>query len=69
MKNPEQLFTSRELQIIELISEGFSDKEIATQLALSLNTVRKHRKNILKQSANTNMIAIVKQCLKLGLIN
>jgi DNA-binding NarL/FixJ family response regulator len=68
MKSSEQLFTSRELQIIELISEGFSDKEIATQLALSLNTIRTHRKNILKQSENPNMIAVVKHCLKLGLI-
>lgn len=67
-QNSKHAFTKRELQIIELISESYSDKEVAIQLGLSVNTVRTHRKNILKHSENANMIAVVKQCLKQGLI-
>ena len=69
LKNIKLNFTKRELQIIELISESYSDKEVADKLGLSLNTVRTHRKNILKQSENANMIAVVKHCLKQGLIS
>lgn len=40
-------FTSREIQIIHLSKHNFSCKEIAEQLFISENTVRKHRRNIL----------------------
>ena len=40
-------FTSREIQILQLIKENFSGKEIAEQLFIAETTVRKHRRNIL----------------------
>ena len=39
-------FTSREIQIIELIQQGLSSKEIAEKLSLSEKTVTRHRQNI-----------------------
>lgn len=39
-------FTNKEIQIIELIKKGLSSKEIADQLFVSENTVRRHRQNI-----------------------
>ncbi len=41
--------TDREIQIINLIKEGESSKEIASQLKISLKTVEVHRHNILKK--------------------
>jgi DNA-binding CsgD family transcriptional regulator len=43
-------FTSREVEITRLIAMGRTSKEIAFQLFLSPETVRNHRKNILRKS-------------------
>jgi two-component system, NarL family, response regulator NreC len=42
------LLTAREWEILQLIAEGNSNKEIATRLFLSVYTVETHRKNILE---------------------
>lgn len=41
--------TTRELEILQLIAEGNSNKEIAAQLGLSVNTVAAHRANIMDE--------------------
>jgi DNA-binding NarL/FixJ family response regulator len=41
--------TTRELEILQLIAEGKSNKEIAAQLDLSVNTVGVHRSNIMQE--------------------
>jgi len=42
-------FSEREKEIVQLIADGRSDKEIAEVLFLSYHTVRTHRKNISKK--------------------
>ena len=42
--------TPREIQIINLISQGYLNKQIADKLAITLHTVQTHRKNILKKT-------------------
>lgn len=55
------LFTKRERQILKLIVEGRSSKEIATELCISPHTVNAHRKNILsKADAKTPLDLISK---------
>jgi len=49
----------RELDIIQLIKEGHSSKEIALQLDISLKTVEVHRYNILKKLKLKNTAALV----------
>jgi DNA-binding NarL/FixJ family response regulator len=49
----------RELDIIKLIKEGLSSKEIAAQLDISLKTVEVHRYNILKKLKLKNTAALV----------
>jgi DNA-binding NarL/FixJ family response regulator len=51
--------TEREIQIINLIKEGFSSKEIANQLSISLKTVEVHRHNILKKLKLKNSASLV----------
>jgi DNA-binding NarL/FixJ family response regulator len=41
--------TTRELEILQLIAEGKSNKEIAVQLDLSVNTVSVHRANLMAE--------------------
>ena len=51
--------TEREIQIIHLIKDGNSSKEIARQLDISLKTVEVHRHNILKKLQLRNSAALV----------
>jgi two-component system, NarL family, nitrate/nitrite response regulator NarL len=47
--DPERDLTSRERQIVALIDEGLSNKEIATRLRIELATVKNHVHNILEK--------------------
>jgi DNA-binding NarL/FixJ family response regulator len=49
----------REIDIIKLIKEGMSSKEIALQLDISLKTVEVHRYNVLKKLKLKNTAALV----------
>jgi DNA-binding NarL/FixJ family response regulator len=51
--------TEREMQIINLIKEGLSSKEIAGSLNISLKTVEVHRHNILKKLKLKNSASLV----------
>ena len=51
--------SERELQIVKLIKEGFSSKEISSQFNISLKTVEVHRHNILKKLNLKNSAALV----------
>ena len=51
--------TEREIQIINLIKDGQSSKEIAGQLNISLKTVEVHRHNVLKKLKLKNSASVV----------
>lgn len=41
--------TPREIDVLELVEKGLTNQEIATQLHLSYETVKTHRKNMCKK--------------------
>jgi DNA-binding NarL/FixJ family response regulator len=49
----------REIEIIKLIKEGLSSKEIAAQLNISVRTAEVHRHNILKKLQLKNTAALI----------
>jgi DNA-binding NarL/FixJ family response regulator len=53
------VLTEREIQVINLIKEGMSSKEISQQLNISLKTVEVHRHNILKKLKLKNSASLV----------
>ena len=52
--------TKRERQVIELVSEGHTNKEIAQKLHLSTYTVKSHVHNILEKLALSTRVQIAK---------
>lgn len=44
-----QRLSSREREILQLIAEGFTTKEVATQLNITVNTANTHKKNIMSK--------------------
>jgi DNA-binding NarL/FixJ family response regulator len=60
--------SKREIEIIRYIKEGYSSKQIADQLSLSIKTVEVHRHNILKKMKLKNSAALVNHVNKTGFI-
>ena len=54
-----QTLSMREIEIIELIKEGYSSKEIAARLNLSVRTIEVHRRNILKKLDLKNTASLI----------
>jgi DNA-binding CsgD family transcriptional regulator len=52
--------TDRELQIIDLIAQGFTNKEIAQKLYISLETVKSHRKHLLLKTGSKNTAVLIR---------
>jgi DNA-binding CsgD family transcriptional regulator len=61
--------SERELEIIKLIAEGYTNVEIAEKLFLSPHTVNTHRKNILQKLGINNTAAIVMYAVKTNLVS
>lgn len=61
-KNPENplLLSPREIEVLKLIAEGFTNKEIATKLYISPLTVDSHRKNLILKMGVRNTASLVK---------
>jgi DNA-binding NarL/FixJ family response regulator len=61
--------TARELEILQLIVDGKSNKEIAAQLDLSANTVAVHRANIMDALGIHKTAELVVYAIRNGLVN
>ena len=61
--------TDREVQIIDLITEGFKSSEIADKLKLSTRTIEVHRRNLMKKLDVKNTAELVSFVLKSKLIS
>ena len=58
----------RELEVLKLIAEGSSSKEIAATLVLSIKTVERHRANILKKLGMRDRVELTRYAIRRGLI-
>jgi DNA-binding NarL/FixJ family response regulator len=61
--------TPRELEVLQLICDGLSNKDIAARLKLSVNTVSVHRANIMTTLGVHKAAELVAYALQHGLVN
>lgn len=60
--------TEREREVLQLIAEGLSSKEIAAMLGVSLKTVDSHRSNLMEKLDIHKMSGLVRFAIRSGLI-
>jgi DNA-binding NarL/FixJ family response regulator len=60
--------TTREIEILQLIVDGYTDNEIASKIHLSLHTIKHYRISLLLKLDAKNAPALVKKALQLGLV-
>ncbi len=58
------MLTNRELEILNLVVQGLSNKEIADKLFISVRTVEKHKSNILNKLGLKSVVELVKFAIK-----
>lgn len=68
IKIDEDCLTAREIEIIKLVSNGYSSKEISSILNINVRTVETHRKHIIDKTRSKNFIGAVIFALKHQLI-
>ncbi|HEY7398574.1 MAG TPA: response regulator transcription factor [Gaiellaceae bacterium] len=62
------VLTPRELQVLKLIAEAHSSKEIAAELVISVKTVERHRQNILDKLGMSDRVELTRYAIRRGLI-
>jgi DNA-binding NarL/FixJ family response regulator len=65
---PATVLTPRESEILKLVAEGHSSKEIASLLVISVKTVERHRANILEKLGMRDRVELTRYAIRLGLI-
>ena len=65
---PEDPLSSRESEIVKLIAEGYTGREIAEQLVLSEKTVERHRSNVLEKLGLRDRVELTRYAIRRGLI-
>ncbi|GAA1571428.1 MULTISPECIES: response regulator transcription factor [Kribbella] len=65
---PRQILTAREEEILKLVAEGNSSKEIAALLTISVKTVERHRSNILQKLGLRDRLDLTRYAIRAGLL-
>lgn len=63
------IFTRRELDVLNMIAKGYSIKEIADRMMLSIHTVVSHRRNMMSKANCSSITSLLSFALNNGLIH
>jgi DNA-binding NarL/FixJ family response regulator len=64
----DELLTPRELEIVKLVAEGYSTRDIAEALVISEKTVERHRANIFDKLDMRDRVALTRYAIRRGLV-
>ncbi|MET3542323.1 DNA-binding NarL/FixJ family response regulator [Pontibacter aydingkolensis] len=64
----QQLLSKRELEVLALIADGFTNAEIGDMLFTSKRTIETHRQNILEKTNSKNTASLIKYAFRHQLI-
>ncbi|MDT0541402.1 MULTISPECIES: response regulator transcription factor [Streptomyces] len=67
-ENPDQFLTPREEEVLKLVAEGHSSKEIAEILFISVKTVHRHRANLLHKLGLHDRLELTRYAIRAGLV-
>lgn len=67
--DPYERLTDREREVLKLVAEGRTNRDIAEMLVISIKTVLGHRNNLMEKLAIHNRTDLVKYAIRKGLID
>ena len=65
---PGEILTPRELEVLKLIAEAHTSKDIAELLVISVKTVERHRANILEKLGMRDRVELTRYAIRRGLV-
>ena len=65
---PPAVLTAREEEVVKLVAEGYSSKEIAATLVISVKTVERHRANVLEKLGMKDRTELTRFAIRAGLL-
>lgn len=68
-KDPYSSLTAREQEILRMLAEGLTTKDVAKKLYISPKTVENHRTNLMKKLGLQNSVELIRYAARLGLID
>jgi len=68
LRSKDELFSQREREVLELLSQGKSSREIAEKLFITERTVESHRKNMIVKGQVKNTVELIAYAAHMGLI-
>jgi DNA-binding NarL/FixJ family response regulator len=60
--------TTRETEVLQLIAEGFSNKQIASELNISIKTVEKHRQQVMNKLNIHDVAGLTRYAISKGMV-
>jgi DNA-binding NarL/FixJ family response regulator len=63
-----EIFTAREIEVLKLIADGLSNREIADVLDISIKTVEKHRQGTMNKLDIHEVAGLTRYALAKGLV-
>ncbi|MEK3720510.1 response regulator transcription factor [Paenibacillus sp. FSL H8-0034] len=64
-----ETLSERETEVVSLVAKGYSNKEVAEQLVISVKTVESHKANVMEKLGLKTRPELVKYAMKRGLLN
>jgi DNA-binding NarL/FixJ family response regulator len=65
---PFEILTPRQREVLQLVAEGRTSKDIADRLGLSVKTIESHLAQLMKRLGVSNVSGLVRTALRLGLV-
>ncbi|MEE8437639.1 MAG: response regulator transcription factor, partial [Candidatus Neomarinimicrobiota bacterium] len=61
--------SSRETEVLQLMAEGFTSKQISEELFISTNTVQRHREKIMKKTGIHDLAGLTRYAIEKGIVH
>jgi DNA-binding NarL/FixJ family response regulator len=62
------ILTDRETEVLQLVAEGYANKQIASELGISIKTVEKHRQHLMDKLNLHQTAGLTRYALEHGLV-
>lgn len=66
--DPREMLSGREIEVLQLVGEGYASKEVADMLSISVRTVEAHRSNIMRKLNLRGATDMARMAVKLNLV-
>jgi DNA-binding NarL/FixJ family response regulator len=68
VRRPLERLSPRQLQVLRLVAEGHTSREIAKRLRLSIKTIETHRGEVMKRLGIHDVVGLVRYAVRVGIV-